>query len=343
MLVPRGRTTLAERGTKDVIISSTGDKRQVTLMVGGDMSTPLSPFVVWNQTVKGVESHGVEVARSPNHWMTPETCRRWIKRILVPAVDEARREENLALDHPAILSWDCTWQHSSPPVVDELNRHNIRVVYIPARSTSYLQIADVAMNRAVKERVKTAKRRERLKRRRDGGLAELDTSTAAAERNNLRWISQAWKLLQDSACVPNGVRHVQVDSAFDHRQANHVAVARNMEKQGVLWNKRSSRDVVAPNGVPEASASARAKWNTLEEKRAHADAEKQRASRARTYVCSHCKERGHNIRTCPDALAQVEADKTDDEDEHSDPASDCEGDQEPIIVTIRCRTWCSGG
>ena len=109
MLVPRGKVTLEERGTGEVLIESTGDKRQVTLMVGGDMTTPLRPFVVWNQTLSGVETSGVEVARSPNHWMTPQTCVLWIQRVLAPAVEQARSDAGVADDHPAILSWDCTW------------------------------------------------------------------------------------------------------------------------------------------------------------------------------------------------------------------------------------------
>ena len=191
------------------------------------------------------------------------------------------------------------------------------------------------MNRAVKEKIKRAKRLERLQRRRS--LSQQPSGTKAArERNDLlQCIAKAWEMLETTESVVNGVRKVKVEAAFDEDQANHVATARSLEADGTLWEKRCSKDVVAEEGIPTASATARAKWDRIRLTRPTAGGKRHRKTCASIYRCSVCKKTGHNRATCPEGppaqdKVSDESDKTDDMSSDSEP--DSEGTQEPITI-----------
>ena len=97
---------------------------------------------------------GWNITESENHWSTTGTMKIYLNKVLVPYFDNARESLNLPSNHTALLFLDVFAAHRSQEFLNELQKHNIHPIFIPAGCTGDLQPLDVAVNDVFKRKMK---------------------------------------------------------------------------------------------------------------------------------------------------------------------------------------------
>ena len=75
---------------------------------------------------------------------------QYIERILLPYVKIKRRELQLSLKHPALVTFDNFSAQTMKAIVQLLEDNQERIAMIPPKCTEQLQPLDVSVNKAVK-------------------------------------------------------------------------------------------------------------------------------------------------------------------------------------------------
>ena len=71
--------------------------------------------------------------------------------MLIPYIDEVRREDNLASTQPALVIFDHFKGQITDKVFSVLEKHNILAVTVPANCTDRLQPMDLSVNKSIKD------------------------------------------------------------------------------------------------------------------------------------------------------------------------------------------------
>lgn len=309
LLLPVPKHTLHSRGSKVVTISHSDDKRQVTCIVGGDLAGGMLPGQMIMERAAASrlpKVEGLHITTSHNHWATDVTTMEWLETVLKPAAMEAKKKLQLEPDHAAVLLWDVFASHRSAAVRAHIEQHMpwLKLVYIPANCTDFLQPADVALNAPFKARLRELS---------SAWLAsQLDAGTAPDLRiRRLRplaatWTKQALDYVATTDAAKNGLKHIGLNHCW---QAHKVAHARSLHEAGHLWNSMSRNDLVAPNGAAGAARVERGPDVSVvdlseseDEKAAPPDASaasQAGTKRRRPYRCSVCKKLNHTKAACP--------------------------------------------
>lgn len=152
-LLPNENYTYEKQGSNDVKVSGYGDKRQITVMLGGSITgTLLRPFVIFSgispiNIGKALDDIDYGSARQPfvwartnEHWMNIEAVQQWIEHVLVPAAKNEASKLGLPDDSPVLLTWDVYTSHRQKELLAWLheNHANIRIVFVPAKCTLVL-------------------------------------------------------------------------------------------------------------------------------------------------------------------------------------------------------------
>lgn len=171
-LLPNSNYTLDHKGTRHVAISHMDEKKQATVMLGGNMAgLVLRPFIIFQgissakllvqleeDLMEHRENHEfpelepISQGHSTSHWMNKDMAKIWVKEILLPAVREETAKKGLQSDHPFMLVWDVHSSHRHPDVLEWMKEEfpQVRFCFVPAKCTSFLQVVDVGMARPFK-------------------------------------------------------------------------------------------------------------------------------------------------------------------------------------------------
>ena len=159
--VPTGQWTMHRSGDKVVPITNSDDKRQITAVLAASMAGEyLPPQLIY--TGKTERCHpcisapdGWDIWHSNNHWSNEDTMKRYIEMIIVPFFTRKRQALELDNFHPALVLFDCFRGQTTADITLLLEKHNIVSVQIPANCTDKLQPMDIAVNKPVKDELKT--------------------------------------------------------------------------------------------------------------------------------------------------------------------------------------------
>ena len=155
--VPVSSWTMEAPGTKRVEIIGKDDKRQLTAVLGCSMSGDfLPPQLIYQGKTKKCLPHfkfsdNWDVTYSENHWANEDTTRQYIMNILLPYLQDKRKELKLLPTHRALVLFDNFKGQSTEEILKLLDSNDINVVMIPANCTDRLQPLDVSVNKSVKE------------------------------------------------------------------------------------------------------------------------------------------------------------------------------------------------
>ncbi len=91
------------------------------------------------------------VTATPNHWSNEITMIDYVKKVLLPYVNDKRVELTLPEDHPALVIFDKFNGQTTEEVFKLLEGNSIMYVIVPPNCTDRLQPLDVSVNKAAKE------------------------------------------------------------------------------------------------------------------------------------------------------------------------------------------------
>ena len=158
--VSTGQWTMHKAGEKIIPIANSDDKRQITAVLAvtmnGDYFPPQSIYQGKTTRCHPAVSFPNEwdVLHSDNHWSNEETMLRYIQKIIVPYISQARKDLDLPIIFPSLAIFDCFRGQTTPKIIDLLEQNNIRVVQVPAHCTDKLQPIDVSLNKPVKDEMR---------------------------------------------------------------------------------------------------------------------------------------------------------------------------------------------
>ena len=161
-LIPLSGLALATEGSKTVKRKGFGDKRQVTCMLSHAFDGTVLPvqLIFGGKTSRVLPSIDAETVRkyqalmscTPSHWSTDESVIDWLKFVAIPYLLRKKRSMKLAADYPSLIVWDVWHAHRSAKVLQFIKQRApwLKVLFVIARCTSFLQVCDVSMNKPLK-------------------------------------------------------------------------------------------------------------------------------------------------------------------------------------------------
>lgn len=246
---------------------------------------------------------GIHVTTSANHWSTFQTTCEWLLEVIVPAATAARREAKLAKDHPCLLLWDVYSVHRSSEIRKFIEIHMpwLKLVYVPANCTHFLQVADVSLNLPFKTGMKKL-------------AAEWVITNPSPDLRiaQLRLLAAQWAQISldnvgSSDAARNGIRWIGLHKCWDLCTISH---AKQLHRTGHLWMSQSRNDIIAPLGeATDASTTNVVSIPILDIQYEDESPPNQSAGikRKRVFHCSYCRKRGHTRASCS-ALKQKKKD-----------------------------------
>ena len=114
--VPVTSWTMEEAGARRVEVVAKDDKRQLTAVFAGSLSGNfLLPQLIYEGKTERCHPQfrfpaGWHITNSVNHWSNEDTMREYVEMIIIPYVDEKRKDLKLAHDYPALV----ILKHSAP-------------------------------------------------------------------------------------------------------------------------------------------------------------------------------------------------------------------------------------
>ena len=156
-IVPVSSWTMEKKGAKRVDIAGVDDKRQITAVFA---ATAVGDFLPVQLIYQGKTSASLpaftfpddwSVMYTPNRWANEQTTKAYIEEIILPYVNEKRRQLHLEDDHPALVIFDVFKGQCTEEVLKMLNDNHIEHVLVPANCTDRLQPLDLSVNKPAKE------------------------------------------------------------------------------------------------------------------------------------------------------------------------------------------------
>ena len=159
--VPVTSWTMEEAGARRVEVVAKDDKRQLTAVFAGSLSGNfLPPQLIYEGKTERCHPQfkfpaGWHITNSVNHWSNEDTMREYVEMIIIPYVDEKRKDLKLAHDYPALVIFDNFKAQCTYSVLTLLDNHNINVTLIPPNCTDRLQPLDLSINKPAKDFLRT--------------------------------------------------------------------------------------------------------------------------------------------------------------------------------------------
>ena len=156
-IVPGSSWTMELKGSKRVEIVGISDKRQITAVLCGTLTGEFLPpqLIYQGKTSARLPRHKFpddwHITCTPNHWSNEDKTREYINKIIIPYVQQKRKELKLSSDQPALALFDVFKGQQTEDIADLLEENNIIVVPIPANCTDRLQPMDLSVNKSAKE------------------------------------------------------------------------------------------------------------------------------------------------------------------------------------------------
>jgi hypothetical protein len=87
---------------------------------------------------------------------TMETYRQWIEDIIVPYKNQIILDQKLPLNQVTLLKHDLHWAHKEPEILEILQQHYIKPLFVPLHCTEILSESIILMKKPFKEAVRRA-------------------------------------------------------------------------------------------------------------------------------------------------------------------------------------------
>lgn len=254
-LCPAPQRTLALQGSVNVPVFGSGDKRAVTVMIAGNFNGQLLPAQMIFKGTRNVvlptkNDHPDKIFFSKNpasHWASVETTLEFLQRI----VDERKAYCNTHKKNPrttrSLIVWDVFSCHRNVRVLEFCKKHNICVLFVPANTTGFLQVMDVAVNRPWKHSVEKEYVRHCIDRTLDPDQADAGLPKIGDLRNHLvEFVATAYDHITAIDAVTSGIRKIGLQHALEQ---DWIAHAQRRHNDGTLWNSISKKDSVVVAGT----------------------------------------------------------------------------------------------
>ena len=161
--VPVSESMMEVQGAKIVEVVGEEDAWLVTgcrfLATSGDISgkESLPPQVIYQGKSPSCFLHFEflekwHITFSINHWSNESTIMEYIQHILLPYINEKRKNLKLSNDHPALVICNNFKGLCTPDILIFLDQKNINVILIP-NCTDHLQPLGHSVNKAVKDQL----------------------------------------------------------------------------------------------------------------------------------------------------------------------------------------------
>ena len=157
--VPSTSWMMEKIGTSRVEVVTKDDKQQITAMFGGSMSGDfLPPQLIYEGKTerclpqyKFPSSWHIKI-HMDNHWSNEITMTQYVEMIIVPYINNKRKELKLSHDQPVLLLiFDNFKAQTTSSLLKLLDSHNVDVVLLPANCTDKLQPLDLSINKPAKD------------------------------------------------------------------------------------------------------------------------------------------------------------------------------------------------
>lgn len=151
------KSTMAEYASKRVAVSGVEDKRQITATFAVSLAGSFLPVQLVYQG-KSTKCHpsvdfpsNWHITHSPNHWCNEGTMISYVQVIIIPYIQETRKNLGLPDSQPALVIFDEFKGQTTQTVLNLLKQNNIEYVFVPPNCTDRLQPLDVSINKPAKD------------------------------------------------------------------------------------------------------------------------------------------------------------------------------------------------
>ena len=155
--IPVASWTMEREGSQKVEIVAKDDKRQITAVLAGSLKGDFLPLQI---IYEGKTSRCLPAVKFPpdwhgtfseNHWSNEETMRDYLVKVLIPYIQEKRKNLQLSTDYPALMLFDNFNGQCTESLLKLLDVNNINLVIIPVNWIDQLQPMDISVNKSAKE------------------------------------------------------------------------------------------------------------------------------------------------------------------------------------------------
>ena len=154
--VPVSCWTMEKEGNKHVEIIGK-DKCQITAVLAGTLNGDFLPVqIVYKGTTKCCLPaikfpEDWDINYSQNHWCNEETMMDYFNKVFFPYYAKKQRELKLAPDYPGLVIFNNFNGQCTEEILKLIDENHIYVIIIPANYTDRLQPMDLAVNKALKD------------------------------------------------------------------------------------------------------------------------------------------------------------------------------------------------
>ena len=148
-----GKTTLEERGTKNVPLVGKGKQKQIT---GTFTITAMGEFLPMQVIYEGKTPRcypvgiefpdGFNITCSKNHWSNERKAIEHLQTIIFPYLAKKREELNLPTHHKAMLIFDVFKRQCTDTVLKLMDENDCAFVFVPPNLTNHFQPLDLNIN-----------------------------------------------------------------------------------------------------------------------------------------------------------------------------------------------------
>jgi hypothetical protein len=264
-LAPAPGTTLEEKGAKNVEVAFADDKRQITAMIAVDLDKNVLPvqLIFEGKTIRSAPAANkypahISTTVSPSHWATEQTTLEFADMIIAykqRIIDTQGFMEST----PAVLVWDVFYTHRLPSVLKRLKENNVFVVFVPANTTGFLQLCDVAVNKPWKASITNSFVQYMADVFAEDGAHEAEgdvdgtvmdrfkakTALPVLREKTMDFVYAAIKYVESRSIIANGAKRIGLDTIWDK---TWEPVWKSLEAADQLWTSFSRNDIVVREG-----------------------------------------------------------------------------------------------
>ena len=222
--VPVSEWTMTEYKSKRVEMSGVDDKRQITATFAASLSGSFLPIqlVYEGKTPKCHPSIDFpkdwHITHSSNHWCNEETMKSYVHLVIVPYVQEKRKQLGLSDLQSALVILDEFKGQTTDAVLGLLKQNNIEYVLVPPNCTDRLQPwpLDVSINKPVKDFLRakfTNWYAEKIVAQKDSGNPNqpVDMRLSVMKSIGAKWMIEASEYIKSHPeMIRNGFKNVGI-------------------------------------------------------------------------------------------------------------------------------------
>ena len=155
--VPTSKVTMARRGSKQVSLAGSNDKRTITATYAQTLAGDILPFqlIYKGKTKRSLPKttfpKGFVLSANKSHWSNETETIRLLNRIIHPYAQRKKADLDLPSSQKSLIIWDAFRGHETDKVEDRLEVLDIETKGVPGNFTHLLQPLDLTTNSASKK------------------------------------------------------------------------------------------------------------------------------------------------------------------------------------------------